>query len=148
MNPATETDPQPQQTPRGLESNGQDAHPSNWLDALMLLLSSRISLIRLESKDVASGVARRALFMVAALLCVFFTWSLLLAAGITAVSKAAGCHWHWTALAVATLHLLAALIFARLARKPGPPVFPVTHAEFLKDREWIKNLQRIRKSGN
>lgn len=148
MNPAPDTDPQPQQTHRGSESNGHDVPPSNWLDALMLLLSSRISLIRLESKDVATAVARRALLIVAALLCVFFTWSLLLVAGIAAVSRATGWHWHWVALAAAALHLLAALLLARCARKPGAPAFPVTHAEFLKDREWIKNLQRIRKSGN
>jgi len=148
MNPAPDTDPKPQHTHRGPEINGHDLPPSNWLDALMLLLSSRISLIRLESKDVATAVARRALLMMAALLCIFFTWSLLLVAGIKAVSHAAGWQWHWVALASAAIHLLAALLLARRARKPSAPAFPVTHAEFLKDREWIKNLQRIRKSGN
>ena len=148
MNPAPDTDPQPQQTHRGSVNNGHDEPPSNWLDALMLLLSSRISLIRLESKDVASAVVKRVLLMVAALLCVFFTWSLLLVAGITAVSNASGWHWHWVCLAAAALHLLVALLLARRARKPGAPAFPFTHTEFLKDREWIKNLQRIRKSGN
>ena len=149
MNPPPDTDPHPQQIHGGgLENNGHEPPPSNWLDALLLLISSRVGLMWLESKDLAIIAARKALFVVAALLTVFFAWSLLLVAGIAVVSHATGWRWHWVALVAAALHLLAALGFARCARKPCPPAFPFTRAEFIKDRELIKNLQQIRKSGN
>ncbi len=147
MNPHPDTDAPPL-SHIGQESNAQNTPPWNWLDALVILLSSRISLIRLESRDVARSAVRRALIALAAVVCAFFTWALLLAAGIAAVARATCWHWYWIALIAAALHLLGALLLAHRARKPGPPAFPVTQAEFLKDREWIHKLQRTRKSGN
>ncbi len=112
----------------------------------MGLVSSRIALIELESKEAAKGGARRAIALMAAIICVFFTWALLLAGGIAAISAATGWPWHWVAMAGAAIHLLAAIILIRRAKPSDQPAFPVTRSEFQKDREWIENLQKTRKS--
>ena len=126
--------------------NGESPLPANWKEALLGLVSSRIALIQLESKHAASHAARRAAAAVAAILCVFFTWTLLLAGGTAVIASATGWPWGWVAIGAAGLHLLAAMIFAKSAKSHGEPSFPVTRSEFQKDREWIENLQKTRKS--
>jgi membrane protein implicated in regulation of membrane protease activity len=107
---------------------------------LALLLASRASLVRIEARDAANIAAHRLLLGVGFALCAFFVWALLLAGGIAAIADACPCPWYWLALGTALLHLLAAVILAKLASKPLPPTFPFTRAEFQKDREWIQKL--------
>jgi cytochrome bd-type quinol oxidase subunit 2 len=126
----------------------ESSHPSNWRSALLTLIASRVTLVQLESQDAAKAGARRGLLLVAVLVCAFFTWALLLAGGIAAISQITAWPWHWIAIAASGAHLAAALLFARTARKPGPPVFPVTRTEFQRDREWIENFQKTRKSND
>jgi hypothetical protein len=148
MNPPTDTDnPHPKPLPgpaRELES----PLPSNWREALLSLIASRVTLIQLESKDAAKDGASRAARLIAVVICVFFFWALLLAGGIATISKAAGWPWYWIALGAAAIHLLAAILLARSAKTPAAPAFPVTRAEFQKDREWIENFQKTRKSND
>lgn len=147
MNSASdmETPPPSADTDHGREQSG--AIPSNWREALLTLVASRVTLIQLESKDAARDAGRRAARIVAVLFCAFFAWALLLTGGIAALAKATGLPWYGVALAFAALHLLAAAIFAKAARTPAAPAFPVTRAEFQKDREWIENFQKTPKSG-
>ena len=109
----------------------------------MSLVASRITLIQLESKDAARGIVRSAALILAACGCVFFSWALVLAGGISLVAQLANWPWNYVALAVATVHLLAGLIMARLAIKsPRGAMFPITRAEFQKDREWIEKFSK------
>ena len=55
---------------------------------------------------------------------------------------------HQVAIGLAILHLLLAVVFAKLAKPSGKPAFPFTRAEFEKDREWIENFQKTSKSNN
>ena len=121
--------------------------PNNWQEALMALIASRITLIRLEARQSAKNGAGRAIRMAAAAFCLLFAWMLLLAGGIAAVSACSGWPWHWVALATAVLHLLLAWILI-ISCKATPPAFPATRAEFQKDREWIENFQKKPKSSN
>lgn len=135
------------------EAHGHDAYgqppPANWREALMALIASRVALIQLESKEAVTGGVRRAVFIVVAGGCAFFTWALLLAGGIAWIADAADWHWSHLALGLAALHLLAGAILVRLAMKPsGSAAFPVTRAEFQKDREWIENFQKPRKKND
>jgi uncharacterized membrane protein YqjE len=123
-----------------------NADPPSWRSAVLTLVESRITLIQLEAREAAQAGARRGLLLVAAGICAFFTWALLLAGGIAAISKATAWPWYWVAIATSLAHLAAAFLLARLAAKPGSPAFPVTLAEFQKDREWIENFQKTRKS--
>ena len=120
--------------------------PANWHDALLALLASRLALIALEFKEAARAGARRLLLVLMAVVCACFMWMLLLAGVIAGIAHASGWPWYWIAIGVGILHLVAALGLARAAKSPAAPAFPVTRAEFKKDREWIENLKKTRKS--
>jgi hypothetical protein len=122
--------------------------PANWREAILTLIASRIALIQLESKDTAADGARRLIRIVAGVGCVLFSWALLLAGGIAAISHATGWPWYWIAMTAAAVHLQAAFIFAQSAKTPGRPPFPITRSEFQKDREWLENFQKTRKSND
>lgn len=146
MNPATDSAPPPPAENPGVQHAGENRPPSNWREALLNLIAVRVELIQLESKEAAAKGARKAMQFAAALACAFFTWALLLAGGIAAISNAIDCPWYWLALGAATIHMLAAIVFVTRAKSPESPSFPVTRSEFQKDREWIKNLQKEPKS--
>ena len=114
----------------------------------MTLIASRVALIQLESQEAAKAGARRA--------AVAGRGAGLRILHLGAVARRwhrrrlaiTGWPWHWIAIAASGAAPGAALLLARTARKPGAPVFPVTRAEFQKDREWIENFQKTRKSND
>jgi MFS family permease len=113
----------------------------------MALIASRIALIQLEARETARKRVRRVVGLIAAVICLFFTWALLLSGGIAAVCSATGWSWHWLAIAAAALHFFVALLLLKGgSAKSSIPAFPLTRAEFQKDREWIENLQKKPKS--
>ena len=113
----------------------------------MSLIASRIELIQLEARETARQRARRVIGLLMAALCLFFTWALLLAGVIAAVSSASDWPWYWLTIGAAALHLLLALLFlSGGSSNPAEPAFPLTRAEFQKDREWIENFQKKPKS--
>ncbi len=120
----------------------------NWRVAFMELIASRISIIQLESKEAASDFTCRAILLAAAAGCIFATWALSLAGGITWIAQATHCHWSRVALAAALIHLLAAVILTRKATRPVTAAFMATRNEFLKDRKWIENFQTSKKSSD
>lgn len=114
----------------------------------MALIASRITLIQLEAKDASKQTARRVSLVSAACGCAIFSWALLLAGGISWVSEATGWPWNRVATGASALHLLAAIILAKAAKSPMEATFPVTRAEFQKDREWIEKFQKPSKSND
>jgi len=147
MNPASDNPSSSAGGERPGSAGAFDAKsPGNWREALLALVTSRITLIGLESKEAARDAARRLLLLVTLGFCVFFAWALLLAGGIALLARFAGWPWHGMAIACALLHLVAAVALAMAARRKSPPPFPVTRAEFKKDREWIDILIQTKKS--
>lgn len=120
--------------------------PSGWLDALTALFEARFDLIRLEARISAADKLKRAALLAIAAACVFMAWPLLVAGVISVVSGITGLHWSWLAIGAAFAHLLAAILFAKLAKPAAGPSFPVTRAEFQKDCEWLKNFSKIKNS--
>lgn len=114
----------------------------------MALISARFALIEYEAKATAKSGVRRAALIATAAGCAVFTWILLLAGGISLIAELSGWRWNRVALAAAACHLLAGIILARLAKPSATPSFPITRAEFQKDREWIENYQETRKSND
>lgn len=114
----------------------------------MALIASRVALIQLESKDAAKSGAKRAIYLLVVIGCVFFAWLLLLAGGVSLLANTMDWPWSRVAIVLAIFHLLVAIIFAKLAEASGRPTFPHTRAEFQKDREWIENFQTTRKSND
>lgn len=141
MNPALDTELPP--SAAGSNKNGAATAtlPANWREALLALVAARGALIELEFKLAAQAGARRAVCLGAVAGCLFFMWALLLAGGIAMLADASGWPWAWIAIGTAALHLVAAFGFALAAKPATTPAFPVTRAEFHKDREWIENLQ-------
>jgi hypothetical protein len=120
----------------------------NWRVAFMELIASRIAIIQLESKEAASDFTRRAILLTAAAGCIFATWALSLAGGITWIAQVTQCHWSRVALAAALIHFLAAAILTRKATRPIATAFMATRNEFLKDRKWIETFQTSKKSSD
>jgi len=143
MNADTET-PSDTQYLDGRQEPGNSERklPESWTDALACLVSSRISIIQAESKDAAATGARKAVLVVVAALCVLFTWILVLAGAVGAISSATAWTWYHVAFAAAGLHLAIAVIALLLAKSKSAPSFPITRAEFEKDREWLNRLNK------
>jgi len=137
--------PSPTENPGTPQSNDSRL-PSNWREAILSLIASRFALIQLESKDAAADGLKRLTSVIAAVICIFFTWALLLAGGIAAIAHATGTPWYWISVAAASAHLLIAIILVNSAKTQGSPHFPITLSEFQKDREWLENFQKTRKS--
>ncbi len=114
----------------------------------MALIAARFALIELESKDAVKEAARRAALIAAACGCGVFAWVLLLAGGVSLIAETNGWPWNLVAIGTAILHLLAGIILASLAKPSASATFPVTRAEFQKDREWIENLHKTKKSND
>ena len=114
----------------------------------MALVAARIALIQFESHAVAKEGGRRAALVAAACACAFFAWALILAGAISLVAQATGASWSIIALVTAALHLLAGVILAKMAKPSDGTAFPITRAEFQKDREWIENFNKTKKSND
>ncbi len=122
--------------------------PVGWVDALACLVSSRIALIQFEARASARRATTRAAKIIAAALCVVFTWILLVVGGIGAVAAATQWPWHWLAIAAALFHLAAALALTARGKPDEETPFPLTRAEFEKDRQWLETLKKKNRSGN
>ena len=122
--------------------------PAGWSEALGALVSARLALIQIESTAAARQAGRLAGTLAAGALAAFFAWALVLAGGIAALAAATAWPWHWIALAAAAMHALAAAICLLHARSAASPAFPITRAEFQKDREWLETLKTPRKSND
>jgi len=136
-------DPSSQPTPDG---HAATHGPSSWINALLAIISTRAELIRLEAKDAARKSSCKAARIIAAILCITFGWFLLLAGCIGALSMLANWPWFWTSLTIGAIHIIAAIILLRKSSGNSSSLFPVTRAEFQRDREWIENLQKNPKS--
>lgn len=147
MNPSPASHPPlPDVTPG--EASEISPSPVNWQTALDTLITSRIELFQIESKEVTGKLTRSIIFLAISALAVLFGWGLILAGLVQLIHS--NTHWplHWVALGVGFLHLLFALILVMLARPSQKSTFPVTRAEFQKDREWLHQILRTKKSND
>lgn len=122
--------------------------PANWQTALDTLITSRLTLIQLESKETLSKGARSLVFIAAGALAILFAWGLVLVGIIQLIHLSTPWPLHWVALAAGGLHLLIALILVKLAKPSKQSAFPVTRAEFQKDREWLHQVLNTKKSSD
>jgi len=116
--------------------------PQSWQEALLNLVAARFCLIRIEAAEAGAHAAKRVAAAVLAAVLGLFLWALILAGGIGLLAYFADWHWFWITLGVAGLHAVVVFILLMVARKTQPTAFPITRAEFEKDREWIENLKK------
>jgi Putative Actinobacterial Holin-X, holin superfamily III len=146
MNPASDTGTGSIQEPPGPGRQENQTPHANWREALMALIAARIALIQLESKAAAKEGGKRVGLIAAASACAFFAWALLLAGGVSLMSKASGWPMDLVSIIAAVLHLLVGIILFKMAKPSDGSPFPNTRAEFQKDREWIVNFNKATKS--
>lgn len=115
--------------------------PTGWLDAIYLLLASRIGLIQIELREAVRDQSRSLLLLILAVACLGFAWALLLIGGIAVLAALTMISWPILALSAAAVHLMVALLLVFASKGPKPTPFPITRSEFQKDREWIASLQ-------
>ena len=113
----------------------------DWKTAFADLVSSRLELIRLESKS-ASRVVLRNLVLVAVVATMSLFAYICLIAGIVGLAAhyTQGAWW-LVALILFVLHGVTALLGIYLLKKKSPAVFPITTNEFQKDRLWLQSLK-------
>ena len=111
--------------------------------ALAGFFENRFALIARDSKGALVHVLVLVAFFGTALLLCAFGYVFLLLSAVFGVAHLARVSWLWTALGVAILHFIIALVCVLLARERlRRPLFRATASELNKDREWLKNLGR------
>jgi uncharacterized membrane protein YqjE len=127
-------------TPPDAETAGVVRQFKAFLAACSQYASARLRLASMEGKE-AAGEAAKILFIAgAALFLGVFGWLFACFAVIFLMAKAMGENgWIWASLIMAGVHfcLAVALGFALKARG-AKAFFPLTTAEFEKDRVWLE----------
>jgi len=119
-----------------------EAPPQNGINAVLGLLESRAAIISIEAKQaLGTSLAKIALLLVA-LLGVIGAWALAMVGAIGGIASATDWKWYHVAFAAAGAHLLLALFALLIAKSRKSDPFPVTRAEFEKDREWLTQLKK------
>lgn len=119
-------------------------HPAavhDWQSAIAEFAASRIELIRLESQDAAQLAAQKTRDVILLTCAAVLGWLCLLAGLIGALQHLTRWPWWCCALAFSVVHAVIAAVVAARLKRPGPPVFPLTREEFLKDKLWMQSLK-------
>ena len=115
--------------------------------SLVQFVQSRLQLAAHESKDALRHVVAMIAFLVGAAVLLLFGYVFLIAFVVAGVAHLIGISWIWTALIVALLHFVGALLCLVLVRAQAKhPMFRDTATVLKEDTEWLKNLDRNRRS--
>lgn len=113
----------------------------DWQSAIAEFASSRLELIRLESQDAAKLAAQKTRDVILLTCTAVLGWFCLLAGLIGTLHHFTQWSWWCCALLFGLVHAVFAGIFAARLKRPGPPIFPLTCEEFLKDKLWMQSLK-------
>lgn len=123
-------------------SSVTDPSPSNdWQASLAEFAFTRVALMKHESREAGQLAAAKISQGIICGLFALFSWLCLIAGAIGALHHFTGVSWWLATLGFALLHAIVALCFLRKLRQKSAPLFPVTQAEFEKDRLWMQNLK-------
>lgn len=120
----------------------QNVATDDWQSAIADFAASRIELIRLESRDAARTAAKKTREAVILTIAAALGWLCVVAGLIGALDYFTPYPWWSGALLVGLIHALMAVRFAFLLKRPSAPAFPLTRAEFQKDRLWMQSLKK------
>jgi uncharacterized membrane protein YqjE len=113
----------------------------NWLESIFGLIESRAAIISLEAEDAFGSALGRIIPLLICFFCVFAAWVLTVAGAIGCLTVFTDWEWYQVTFAMAGLHILIAVVALLIAKAKKPAPFPVTRAEFEKDREWLVQLK-------
>ncbi|MEK7952492.1 phage holin family protein [Luteolibacter soli] len=119
-----------------------EARPASSLrHSAVEFVSARVELAALEAREAGKHAARSGVMVAIIAGCAMTAWLAGVAGLIGWVAAAGKIPWHFAALGAAVLHLIVAGIIVAMLRRPSPPMFSISKAELLKDREWLLNLK-------
>lgn len=130
--------------PRAEESpvSGEGHPPGNWKDAIPSLIASRIGIFRIEAQDALEITVRKLIGLGVILFSLFATCSLLTAGLIGWIAAHFACPWYFAAFSVGGVYFLISVVMLMIIKRTKKiESFPVTRAEFEKDREWLNQLK-------
>ncbi len=127
---------------------GETSFPMNWKQALPCLVSSRIAIIQTEAKQAVGGAITKVIAAIFAAICLLVTWILIVAGLVGVIAANTHFKWYDAAFTVAGIHLLFAILLVLFIRSKPKESFPITRAEFEKDREWLNQLKNPSNSEN
>ena len=145
MSPSS--DPSPVEAQAAIaNASGELPEKPSWLESSLELITNRLRLVQIESRDFGKRALRYAVIYSCVAVCALVSWIIIVASLVALISTAAGWQWPWVALGIAGIHLLVAGGLIVLAFSTKGESFPVTLSEFKKDREWIANLKKSKSS--
>ena len=124
----------------GADSAGVVQPLRAFLAACAQYASARLRLASLEGKEAAGQAGKVLILAGAALFAGVLGWLFLCFAAVFLLGKAMGEYgWVWASLIVAAVHfLVAAVLGFALKTRSSKAFFPLTTAEFQKDRERLE----------
>ncbi|MFD2255749.1 phage holin family protein [Luteolibacter algae] len=122
--------------------HSSDGIPTNWKEALACLISSRLAIFQVESRQAAQTGVSKIIFLSIAGIAILFSWILLMAGAVGGIASVTALAWYHAAFIIAGIHILVAVIMILLGGRKTAPSFPLTRAEFDKDREWLNQLKK------
>lgn len=130
---------QPDQTPEA-ETAGIVRPMRAFFAACVGYASARFRLASLEGKEASVEAGKVLLLAGGALFVAIFGWLFLCLAVVFLLARALGEYgWIWASLIMAAVHFAVAVALGMVLRlRGGKGFFPLTAAEFQKDREWLE----------
>lgn len=116
------------------------AAPKNGIDAVFGLVESRAAIVSIEAKEALGSALTKIALLLIVLLGGVGAWALAIAGAVGVIANATDWEWYNVAFAAAGVHVLIALVALLIAKSSKSLIFPVTRAEFEKDREWLNKL--------
>lgn len=130
---------QPDQTPE-TETAGIVRPLRAFFAACAGYASARLRLASLEGKEASVEAGKVLLIAGSSLFVAIFGWLFLCLAVVFLLARAMGEYgWIWASLIMAAVHFAMAVGLGLMLRsRGGKGFFPLTTAEFQKDREWLE----------
>jgi uncharacterized membrane protein YqjE len=108
-------------------------------------LELRLQLFGLESRETGLHLLVLALLLVSTIIFFVGFVAMLIVFLLYLMMLTLHWEWGWSALALAAVCLVVSIVVGVIFRfRIVKPLFPVTFAEFQKDREWLKHPTKSR----
>jgi uncharacterized membrane protein YqjE len=111
-----------------------------WIASFLLYLELRLQLLGLEARQAGLHLVMISLLLVSMLVCFAGCLLLLIVFLLYLMMLILHWAWGWCALALAAVLFFTSIVIGIIFRfRLTKALFPVTLAEFQKDRQWLKH---------